>query len=118
MESSEEGKKIASKKSQSIRFPFRMDFVIEDPKLVDKKKGHMEFRLVPDPRIWERVTKNGEDGYFNKTDNIFVPWSVLAKMIEELPGLPITYSPPPGFTGIGGYLGKSRRRLAKDAKET
>ena len=107
---------------ETKKIPFRMDFVIENPELVgedkDADKKHIRFNLVPDPRVWERMTRNGEDGYFNKSDNTFVPWSVLSKMIEHLPGLPITYNPPPGFSDTETYLKKSRERLAKDVEES
>jgi hypothetical protein len=107
------------KKEETKKFPFRMDFVIESPELVDEvdNKALIRFQLVPDPRVWERTTKDGEEGYTNKSHDTFVPMSVLAKMTEQLPGLPITYNPPPGFSGVRKYLKKSAKRLGKDAKK-
>ena len=72
---------------------FRIDFKQEIISF-DKKSGRFQARLIPDPDRYEHKNINGEDGYFDKFDNIFIPMKTLEKALPQLNGMPIYYSPP------------------------
>lgn len=72
---------------------FRIDFIQEIVSF-DEKTGRFRTILTPDPQRYERKTLNGEDGYFDKFDNIFIPVKTLEEASSQLNGMPIYYSPP------------------------
>lgn len=71
----------------------RMDF---KQKIVsfDEKTGKLEAILVPDPERYELRTMNGKKGYWDTFDEIFLPLEEIKKMLPQLQGMPIYYSPP------------------------
>jgi hypothetical protein len=88
----------------------RLDFVIKEVEVVDEKKHLVRFLAVPDPRVWERRTVNGEDGYWHKIDRIFLSDKEMAKAAPTLKGKPL------GVENIGlknkdEYLRRSKKRI-------
>jgi len=100
----------------SQRTKFRIDFFIDKSEIIDKEQGIFRFRLVPDPRVWERAERNGTKGYRNKLDDAFISDSVMADMAGNLREVPITLNKPPGFESKQEYLEKSRKRLREDVQ--
>ena len=91
----------------------RLDMVIEEIEEVDKEKGLFKFRAVPDPRVWEKRTVNGEDGFWHKIDNIFLSNKELKKAAPKLAGKPI-YVENIGIKSKEEYLRRSKKRIEKE----
>ena len=72
---------------------FRMDFKLEITSF-DEKTGLVQVRLIFDPDRYEHKVINGEDGYFDKFDSVFIPMKTLENSLPQLNGMPIHYSPP------------------------
>jgi hypothetical protein len=94
----------------SIKKKFRLDMIISDVEAVDEKKGLFKFKVVPDPRVWERKTIDGKSGYFHKIDKIFLTDEELKKTAPTLKGKPI------GVENVGvkdkeKYLRRSKERI-------
>jgi hypothetical protein len=77
---------------------------------VDEKKGLFRFLAVPDPRVWERRTVNGESGYWHKIDSIFLSDKELAKAAPTLKGKPIDVENI-GLKNKDEYLRRSKKRI-------
>lgn len=87
-----------------------MDFTIEEVEEIDKEKGMLRFRMVPDKRSWKRAELQGKSGYLNKFDNTFIPDEEMAKAVKTMKGIPIYVS----TVKIGSreeYIKKSRKRV-------
>jgi hypothetical protein len=89
---------------------FRLDMVITDIEEVDKAKGLFKFRAVPDPKVWEKRTVNGEDGFWHKIDNVFLSWEELKKATPTMTGKPI-YVETIGVKNKDEYLRRSKKRI-------
>jgi len=74
--------------------PFRIDFIFADKPTIDKKTGKFKGLLVPDPERYEFKEMGGQEGYYDRFDNVFIPIEVLKKAAPSLAGKPIYYSPP------------------------
>jgi hypothetical protein len=60
-----------------------------DVEVIGEEKGRIKFRAIPDPRVWEKRTADGESGYWHKIDNIFLFEKDLAKAVPMLKDKPI-----------------------------
>jgi adenylate cyclase len=89
---------------------FRIDFVTVNFRWIDEEKGIFEGSMIPDPTRYERRTENGEEGYLDKYDNIFIPARVIAEAAEHMNGLPI-YAPPPSIRDLNKYFEEAQRRI-------
>lgn len=72
---------------------FRMDFVLEVISF-DEKTGRLVGRLIPNPERYDLKLINGEEMYFDKFDNAFIPIRELKRAASQLKGMPIYFSPP------------------------
>lgn len=84
--------------------------IITEIQEVDKEKGIFRFKAIPDPRVWEKRTIDGEKGYWHKLDNIFISEKELARAAPTLVGKPI-YLEKIGVKNKDEYLRRSRRRI-------
>jgi len=66
----------------------RMDFLTEIVSF-NEATGVVEFRLIPDPKRYEKKTVRGKDGWYDKLDNTFIPKEVLMQMATQMRGMPI-----------------------------
>jgi hypothetical protein len=102
-----------SKKEE--KFPVRIDFVIEEGKILNEETGEFEVLLVPDPRVWEKHSLNGEEGYLSKLDGYFISIKALESMAKQMAGMPITYKPL-DYHDKEEYLRRSKKRLDENAE--
>ena len=58
------------------RRPFRMDF-IHKVISIDEKTGELRGQMIPDPERYELKEINGEMGYYDRFDDLFIPIEVL-----------------------------------------
>lgn len=107
-------KDMTRKESKVEKNRLRIDFVLEEVEEIGTKDGAKKFRFkaIPDPRVWERIDKKGEHGYFNKLDEIFIPDDVMKRAIRGLTGILIT-APSSIFLDKSEYIEKSRERVKK-----
>jgi len=95
--------------------PYRFDLVIVN---WSDKNGKFSIEMIPNPERYERRTVNGEEGYYDLFDNLFIHDSVLEKGIPTLNGTPIYYSPKK-IRKIDEYIHKRiphiREYLANDS---
>jgi hypothetical protein len=98
------GSKMSEKKK------FRLDMVITDVEAVDEKKGLFRFKAVPDPRVWERRTINGEHGYWHKIDKVFLTDEELKRAAPTLKGKPMDVENV-GVKNKEEYLRRSKNRI-------
>ena len=89
---------------------FRLDMVITNIEEVDKEKGVFKFRAIPDPRVWEKRTVDGEDGFWHKIDNVFLSEKELKKAAPTMAGKPI-YIETIGVKNKDEYLRRSKKRI-------
>ena len=104
---------MTESKDAEKKIPVRIDFVIEEGKILDEKTGEFGFLLIPDPRVWEKYTLDGVEGYRSKLDSDFVSIDALASMAKQMVGMPITYKPP-DYQDKDEYLRRSKKRLDED----
>ena len=88
----------------------RLDMIIEKIEEIDGEKGLFRFRAIPDPRVWEKKTVNGEDGFLHKIDNVFLSWEELKKATPTMAGKPI-YVETIGVKNKDEYLRRSKKRI-------
>jgi len=98
---------LGDKKKKTL---FRIDQVITEIRVIDEEKGIIAFTAIPDPRKWERKVINGEDGFFNKLDNIFLSIDELKKALPQLAGKPI-YMEKLVLHDKEKYLRRSKKRI-------
>lgn len=72
---------------------FRMDFIQEIISF-DEKTRIIQARLIPNPDRYEHKTISGNEGYFDKFDNIFIPIEVIKEAASQMKGNHIYFSPP------------------------
>lgn len=98
---------------------FRLDMIIKEAKVIDKEKGLIRVHMIPDPRVWERKTMHGEEGYYHKLDKVFISMKVFADAAKTLIGVPI-FTHDVGLKSKEDYLERSRKRLKEreSARET
>ena len=89
---------------------FRLDMMITEIEEVDREKGLFRFRAIPDPRVWEKRTVNGKNGYWHKVDNIFLSEEELKNAAPTLKGKPI-YVENIGMKNKNEYLRRSKKRI-------
>ena len=70
-----------------------MDF-IQELISFDEKTGKAEVYLIPNPARYEFKVMNGQKGYYDRFDDLFIPVEVLKKIAHKLDGKPFYYSPP------------------------
>jgi len=75
------------------RKPLRMDFIHKVISF-NKKTGKLRAQMIPDPERYELKEINGEKGYYDRFDDLFIPVEVLKKAAPKLVGKPIYFSPP------------------------
>ncbi len=75
---------------------FRIDYNTEIVETEKNEDGtfNLVMKLIPDPKRYQLTTKNGVDGYWSESDQLFIPLEVLKKSWEEMPGKPIYLTPP------------------------
>jgi hypothetical protein len=88
---------------------FRLDMIVEWT-IIDEAKGLFRGRMIPDPARYEERTVNGEDGYYDRYDNIFFPKRVLAEAAPSLAGKPI-YAPQ-SIDDLDQYFRDAVQRIA------
>jgi len=86
------------------RKPFRMDFVNEMISF-DEKTGKLKGRLIPNPERYDFKIIDGEEGYYDRFDDIFIPVRVLKKAAPQMVGMPIYFSPPK-IANADAYINK------------
>jgi len=91
---------------------FRLDMIITEIEKIDSEKGIFKFRAIPDPRVWEKKTINGEEGYWHKIDRIFLSKKELSKAAPTLKNKPI-YVEEIGIKNKEEYLKRSKKRIEK-----
>lgn len=106
---------MTKSKDAQKKIPVRIDFVIREGEIRDAKTGEFRFLLVPDPRVWEKHTLDGVEGYRSKLDSDFVSIHALVSMAKQMAGMSITYQPP-DYQDKDEYLRRSKKRLDEDAK--
>jgi class 3 adenylate cyclase len=90
---------------------FRLDFMTKF-RVIDEKKGLYDVTMVPDPARYEKRTINGEDGYFDKYDKIFISWNTIAKAAEQAGSLPL-YAPAPSIRDLKQHFGEAKERILR-----
>lgn len=70
---------------------YRMDFNIEIVEDIDDT--HLTVKLIPDPKRYEFKTVDGEEGYWDKFDEIFISLDIIRDMAPNMKNLPLFYSP-------------------------
>ncbi len=83
--------------------------VITDTKIIDEEKRIVQFEMVPDPRIWEKIEIDGKKYYHNKVEDVSMSEDDLMDAIPQLKGKPI-YFEDLGFVRKD-YLKKSKKRI-------
>ncbi|MFA5364337.1 MAG: adenylate/guanylate cyclase domain-containing protein [Candidatus Bathyarchaeia archaeon] len=73
--------------------PFRMDF-IQEVVSFDEKTGKAEVILTPNPARYEFKVLDGQEGYYDIFDDLFISVDQLKKILPKLDGMPFFYSPP------------------------
>jgi adenylate cyclase len=71
------------------------------------------FRMVPDPRRYERVDEEDRHGWFDRFDDLFFPDDVMSQFADQLGGTPMYYQRPEIESAID-YV--ESRKGAIDAK--
>jgi class 3 adenylate cyclase len=74
----------------------RMDFILETKKIIDETTEELvvEVRLIPNPERYDFKIINGEKGYYDRFDNVFIPLEELKKAAPQLEGMPIYCATP------------------------
>jgi len=73
---------------------FRMDFEQEVISM-DEKTGVVKSQLVPNPDRYKYTrTDDGQEGYLDKFDKVFIPMELIKKLASQIKGQPIYYSQP------------------------
>src|SRR5207253_3395057 len=67
-------------------------------------------RMKPDPARYEICVIQGEEGYYDKLDDVFISMNVLAETYKGLSGLPI-YGPTPSLGDLNLYWLRARDRI-------
>jgi hypothetical protein len=94
----------------SERRKLRIDMVFKKIEEVDREKGLFKFLAIPDPRVWQRKTVNGESGYWHKFDKIFLSDKELKKAAPTLKNKPV-YVENIGLKNRDEYLRRSKNRI-------
>jgi hypothetical protein len=94
---------------------FRLDMVITEVQAVDEEKGLFRFKVIPDPRVWERRKIEGKSGYFHKMDKIFLTDEELKKAAPTLKGKPIDVENV-GVKDKEKYLRRSKERIEEKSE--
>lgn len=68
---------------------FRMDFNVEVIEKTDD--GYFILKYAPDPNRYSLKRINGEEGYWDNFDEIFIPLDEISKMVESVKNCPIYY---------------------------
>lgn len=71
---------------------FRIDYKFE---FVEKIDDHLRVGFVLDPERYESKTIDGEEGYWDKFDDIFIPLKLLEDMISSMEDSPLFF--PQGY---------------------
>jgi len=97
---------------KSEKKKFRLDMVITKIEVVGEDRGARvyKFRMVPDPRVWEKKVVNGEQGYWHKIDNMFLSEKQLAQAAPTLRGKSISLESV-GLKNKDEYLRRSKKRI-------
>jgi len=88
-----------------------MDFVVET-QVIDEKKHIFLFKMIPDPRRYEKRTIGGEQGFYDKYDKIFFSDKSLAKAAKTLIGKPM-YAPSKEPLNLKQYFVDATQRIRK-----
>ena len=81
---------------------FRIDFIC-DKVIMDDKTRTIWSRLIPDPRRFEWIKKNGTDYLYDKKDKVIIDRQTADEMMKQLSGIPIHYQPR-RIDDMGKYL--------------
>ena len=95
-------------KSERIRIDFTLEEAV--PIGEDKDSKYFRLRLVPDRRSWERKEIDGEKGWFNILEEVFISDKVMADTIKTLKGVSIT-STSVEIKDEQKYIEKSKKRV-------
>jgi hypothetical protein len=70
----------------------RIDMILEEATQISETKDSIiyRFRMVPNPKLWERKDEPNMVGYLNKTDSIFISDEEFAKAVKTMKGIPVT----------------------------
>ncbi|MDI6902269.1 MAG: adenylate/guanylate cyclase domain-containing protein [Methanocellales archaeon] len=79
---------------------------------IDKERGLYHLNLELDERYYEKTVRDGEEGYFSKKDDLFIPVKVLRKTIEGIRSVPLYYRPP-RISDISEYVEESKERAER-----
>lgn len=71
----------------------RMDFYM---KFIEKTAdGHLVIEWIPKPERYVIKTINDVEGYWDKFDETFIPFDVMAEAVENMSNIPIYYRENP-----------------------
>ena len=85
----------------------RLNWKIKDVMPINKERGLYHLDLELDERYYEKTVRDGEEGYFSKKDDLFIPMKVLRKTIEGIRSIPLYYRPP-RISDISEYVEERR----------
>ncbi len=80
-----------ARKNKRLRIDYETEFV---NKKNEDGTSDLWIKMRPDPKRYQLTTKNGVEGYFSESDQLFIPLEELYKSWEDLKGKPIYISPP------------------------
>lgn len=66
-----------------------LEFIIDKVVRKDGRESKVQFTVRLDPKRYEKKTVNGEKGFFDKAERIFVPEAVFRILMEEMTMQPI-----------------------------
>ncbi|MBI2971028.1 MAG: adenylate/guanylate cyclase domain-containing protein [Candidatus Aenigmarchaeota archaeon] len=72
--------------------PIRMDFIQEIVN-VDEEKRILRVKLIPDPERYEIKEIDGEKGFYDKFDHVFIPLKAMEESFKKSGPTPLYYSP-------------------------
>jgi class 3 adenylate cyclase len=89
-----------------------LEFIIDKVVRKNGKERKVQFTVKLDPKRYERKIVNGEKGFFDKTERIFVPEAVFRILMEEMTAQPIQ-SAEPRIDDLYTYILESQTRVRR-----
>lgn len=77
----------------AAQITFRFDMLQEIVEIDDETRT-VTFRMVPDPRRYDRVDEDDRHGWLDRFDSLFFPDDVMRQFAEQIGGTPMYYQRP------------------------
>ena len=89
-----------------------LELIIDKVVRKDGKEKKLQFTVRLDPKRYEKRSVNGEKGFFDKTERIFIPEAVFKILMDEMTTQPIR-SAESKFEELYAYILESQTRVKR-----